>query len=366
MRYLLYSLMVVGVAAVLSGGVPVCSGSDYAIEGRDAGRANPAVIEEKFVPIGGIEQWISIRGEDQNNPVIVVIHGGPAAANSALLATYSGWEKYFTVVQWDQRGAGKTFGRNGKSTPEMTLDRMALDGIEVVEYARRRLNKNNVILLGHSWGSFLGVNMIKKRPDLFSGYVGTGQVVGSAQIMTAQYAYIMKRAEAEGNQDALRELREIGSPPYEIGPKFFALQKLDDLYVLQVDGQYLQKMIETVRAAPNFSPQDVQDWMGGRQFSMQSLGPTLSAMDLPATQGYDMPVPFFIIQGQKDHTTPTPPVEDYFQRIRAPRKEIALIKNAGHFAYATNGDEFLADLVKFVGNAHEASGSPITNRNRGR
>jgi pimeloyl-ACP methyl ester carboxylesterase len=304
----------------------------------------------------GIDQWISIRGENRENPVIVIVHGGPGVANSALLATYSGWEKYFTVVQWDQRGSGKTFGRNGKATPDMTIDRFVQDGLEVVQYARKRLSKDRVILLGHSWGSFLGVTIVKKRPELFSAYVGTGQVVGFAQGMTAQYAYIMKRAEADGNQEALRDLREIGPPPYRIGPKFFTLQKLDDLYALPVDAQYLQKMMETVRTAPNYSSQDVQDWMGGRQFSMELMVPDMTAMDLPATQGYEMPIPFFIIQGEEDHITPTIVVEDYFEKIRAPRKELVLIKGAGHFAYATNGDEFLALLLKSVGTPAEPTG----------
>jgi proline iminopeptidase len=352
MRYLLFALMAVGMA-VLAAGEPVGAGGDRGMGSRDLHRANSAVLEEGFVPIGGIDQWISIRGENRDNPVIVVVHGGPAVANSPLRAIYGGWEKAFTVVQWDQRGAGKTFGRNGKSTPDMTADRILQDGIEVVEYARRRLSKNNVILLGHSWGSFLGVNMIKKRPELFSAYVGTGQIVSFAQVTTAQYAYVMKRAEGEGNKDALRDLHEIGPPPYEMGPKFFTLQKWNDQYLPQVDTQYFQKMIATVRAAPNFSPQDVQDWIGGRQFSMQSLAPVMTAIDLPATQGYDMPVPFFIIQGQEDRITPTTPVEDYFHKIRAPRKEIALIQSAGHFAYATNSEEFLADVVKYVGTLAE-------------
>ena len=83
------------------------------------------MVEAGFVPIGGIEQWVSIRGENRDNPAIVIVHGGPGVANSAFQNTYQGWEKCFTVIQWDQRGAGKTFGRSGgNATPGMTLDRM--------------------------------------------------------------------------------------------------------------------------------------------------------------------------------------------------------------------------------------------------
>jgi proline iminopeptidase len=311
-------------------------------------RPAAAISDGEFVKIGGIDQWIGIHGDDQANPVIVVVHGGPAEAQTPLEQFYTGWYKNFTVVQWDQRDAGKTFGRNGKSTPDMTLHRMIQDGIEVAEYARRRLSKDKVIILGHSWGAYLGVNMIKKRPDLFYAYVGTGQVVSWSQKMAVHYAYAMKRAEAEGNQDALRELREIGPPPHEFGPKFFTAQKWLNHYLADSDTKYLQKQLDIVRAAPNFSPQDVQDWIAGGQFTIPLLFPTLTAIDLPATQGYDMRVPFYIIQGQEDHITPTSVAQDYFRKIRAPRKKMVLIKNVGHFAYVTNPEGFVAALVKYV------------------
>jgi proline iminopeptidase len=349
MRWLLASVVTVTVAIVVTSGVARAGGVDRRDSTRRAvDRTNSAILEEGFVPIGGIDQWISIRGENRANPVIVVLHGGPAEAQTPLEVLYAGWEKDFTVVQWDQRGAGKTFGRNGKSTPDMTLDRMVQDGIEVAEYARQRLGKDKVVLLGHSWGAFLGINIIRKRPDLFSAYVGTGQVVSWAQTMQTRYAYAVKRAEAEKDQEAIKQLREIGPPPYAAGPKFFAAQRWIGRYIAESDAKYLQKQLDIVRAAPNFSPQDVQDWIGGGQFSIPLLFATLTAIDLPATLGYDMPVPFFIIQGADDDFTPTKLAEDYFRKIRAPRKKMVQIKNAGHFAYATNQEEFLAALVKYV------------------
>jgi len=218
----------------------------------------------------------------------------------------------------------------------------------VLEYARRRLGRNKVIIVGHSWGSFLGVNMTMKRSDLFYAYVGTGQVDSWSQTMAAQYAYAMKRAEAEANQDALRELREIGPPPYEFGPKFFTSRKWLNRYLPASDTKYLEKLMDIVRAAPGYSSQDVQDWIAGWQFATPLLFPTLAAIDLPATQGYNMPVPFYIFQGQEDHITPASLARDCFRKIRAPRKKMVPIKNAGHFAYVTNREEFLTGLVKYV------------------
>ncbi len=135
--------------------------TDYAI-------TTPNGIDEgKFVEIGGIEQWITIRGFDRGNPVLLFLHGGPGdATNPWGHVALRSWLKDFTVVQWDQRGAGRTFGRSGPSVaPTITIDRMAQDGIELTELLRRTLNVNKVVLVGHSWGSTLGVYMVKARPE---------------------------------------------------------------------------------------------------------------------------------------------------------------------------------------------------------
>ena len=350
-----FTLISAGVSAIMLGAVLAGAGLtrlarsvDASAPARDVIRTNSAIAEDRFVLIGGIEQWISIRGDNRANPIIVVLHGGPGEAQTPLQSLYAGWEKQFTVVQWDQRGSGKTFGRNGKATPEMTLDRMVQDAVEVADYARQHLGKEKVILLGHSWGAFLGVNVIKKRPDLFCAYVGTGQVVGWAQGMAAQYEYAVNRAKAEGNKDALRELEQIGPPPYEIGPKFFTARKWLNRYLPASDTKYIQQQMDIIRSAPNFSTQDVQDWTNGEDFSGRQLYSTEVAADLPATLGYEMAVPFFLIQGEEDHIAPTEVAQRYFDRIRAPVKKMVLLKGAGHFAYATNPEEFLAALVEYV------------------
>jgi pimeloyl-ACP methyl ester carboxylesterase len=124
------------------------------------GRASAAtggIDESGFVRIGGIDQWIAIQGRDTGNPAILYLHGGPSEAQSPFLGQFLPWEQDFTVANWDQRGAGKTYGRNGPSTPEMTLDRMVDDAIEVAEHVCGRLSQRKVILVGQSWGSFLGV-----------------------------------------------------------------------------------------------------------------------------------------------------------------------------------------------------------------
>ena len=134
------------------------------------------VSHSGFVMIGGIEQWIGVTGDDRSNPIILVVHGGPGEAQWPQAARYKPWERQFTVAQWDQRGAGRTHGRYRTQTPNVNLTQIVSDGIEVAEYLRHTYDKRKIVLLGHSWGSIVAVNMVKQRPDLFAVYVGTGQV----------------------------------------------------------------------------------------------------------------------------------------------------------------------------------------------
>src|SRR6266851_1301855 len=130
--------------------------------------APSSIDEAMYVSIGGIEQWIQIRGEDRANPVLLILHGGPGGSWRHLTPLFLDWEKQFAIVQWDQRGAGKTLESTGAGIAStMSVDRMAADGIEVAEFLRKHLHKDKVILLGHSWGSILGIRMAKARPDLF-------------------------------------------------------------------------------------------------------------------------------------------------------------------------------------------------------
>ena len=99
------------------------------------------IVEERFVRIGGIEQWIQIRGEDRDNSVLLVVHGGPGWPNAIFTPTLGSWEKHFTVVQWDQRGVSKTMGRNGKAgSGELSFDRTVSDAMEVTEFLRWHTN----------------------------------------------------------------------------------------------------------------------------------------------------------------------------------------------------------------------------------
>jgi pimeloyl-ACP methyl ester carboxylesterase len=315
---------------------------------RDYAITTPNGIDEaKYVELGGIPQWITVRGEDRRNPVLLFLHGGPGdATNPWGYAGFRSWLKAFTVVQWDQRGAGRTLAKNGAaSASALTIARMAQDGVELAELLRKSLQKDKIILVGHSWGSILGIFMVKARPDLFYAFVGTGQVADSSRNYAVAYAALLKKAEALGEYRAIEELKEVGAPPYANGRGYAVQRKWSNLF--EGADRFLASMLGLALTAPGYTRQDVNDWIEGQGLSAQSLVPQTSALD-PKALGGSFALPVFVIQGAEDFTTPTSLAQEFVNAIRAPRKAFSIIEGGGHFAVFMKPDAFLNELVTRV------------------
>jgi pimeloyl-ACP methyl ester carboxylesterase len=311
---------------------------------RDYAVTTPNGIDEaNYVKIGGLEQWITIRGEDRKNPVLLLLHGGPGdATNPWGYAGFRTWLKYFTVVQWDQRGAGRTFGRNGAAAAStITVERMVQDGVELAELLSKKLQKDKIVLVGHSWGSLLGVFMVKARPELFYAFVGTGQVADPPRNYAVTYPALVEKASREGNARALQELNEVGPPPYKDRKGFAAQRKWANLF--EGADVFLASALGFALTAPGYSVGDINDWFEGQSVSGEHLVPQISTLD-PKLLGGEFAVPVFVIQGAEDFTTSTSLAKTYLNSLHAPSKAFATIEGAGHFAVFTKQDVFLKEL----------------------
>lgn len=310
----------------------------------------PNGIEESmFVRIGGIDQWVQFRGGDRNNPVVLMLHGGPGSSYVPFTFAFRAWEQYFTIVQWDQRGAGKTLGRNDRGGSGMTIDRMAQDGIEVAEFICKRLHKKRVILLGHSWGTILGLPMVKRRPDLFYAYVGTGQIIDMPRNEKVTYDMVLERVRASGDKEAIKKLQDIGPPPYKDWGSWLVKQKLiAETAPAIADGIFLEENFYTAALfAPNYSLKDSYDFFAAIYYSGTTLIVELMSYDARRL-GSRFEKPMFFFQGESDVNTPTQLVEEYFPTIQAPQKELVLLKDCGHVAVWSKSDVFLKELVARV------------------
>jgi pimeloyl-ACP methyl ester carboxylesterase len=308
-------------------------------------RTPNGIDEAMYVKIGGINQWIQIRGQDRKNPVILCLHGGPGGSWLGQTPIFLPWEKQFTVVQWDQRGTGKTLETTGSSiAATMSVDRMTQDGIEVTEFLRNHLHKDKIILLGFSWGSLLGVHMVKMRPDLYYAYVGTGQVSNMPIAQQMSYAYVLEKARAANDASAVQNLKRIGPPPFDSMEKIVTFFQTLGKYECESD----RNAGVGALTAPNYSLWDIYNlFKGFARVPTFSVYHEMLSADL-SSLGPDFQIPIFIFQGADDERTPASLAQEYFNSINAPHKEFVLFEGGGHFTVLSMSGKFLQELVTRV------------------
>ena len=297
-----------------------------------------------YVPIGGIEQWIQWRGAP-DTPILLYLHGGPGGTSVPVAEAWRPWEEYFTVVHWDQRGAGRTFAQNDEAgCGRLSIGRMLEDTIEVVELVTATLHRPKVLIVGHSWGTVLGVHLIRRRPDLVSAYVGTGQLVNKQRNEELNYQREMAQAQRSGNAEALSALRAIGPPPYAQRESQKILRQWADV-LAEGDGDQAQPRPTPI--APEYSRDEAPALMRGAEFSRRELYNELATVDLPAL-GLAFEVPIFLFHGGCDQSTPIELAHEYFASIQAPHKEFVRFEGCHHFVVMNRPDDFLRELVARV------------------
>jgi len=310
-------------------------------------RSPPGISEGGFVKIGGIDQFIQIRGDDTRNPVLLVLHGGPGSSYVPATSIFLNWEKYFTVVQWDQRGTGRSYGRDRSAgAGEMTIERMVQDGIEVAKYARQRLHKDKIILYGTSWGTILGTAIAARRPDLLYAYVGSGQVVDARRNEEIGYATLLRSVRQAGDARAIAALTAIGPPPYKGFTELGIERHWFYEYVSPAEKKFMESEIWDVIFHPYYSIRDIIDDNDGLIFSIRSLFKEALSADLESYTKFQ--VPFIVIDGAEDTLTPPSLVKEYLATIDAPEKKLIMIPGGGHLVSLAMPDQVLAQFLTEV------------------
>jgi pimeloyl-ACP methyl ester carboxylesterase len=318
-----------GIMGLMAGASLGCAMPAFAADGID---------ETGFVRIGGIDQWIAIQGQDRRNPVILYLHGGPGEAQSPFLKDFVPWQRDFTVVNWDQRGAGKTYEKNGKATPDVTMNRLADDAVEIARYVLNRLGKQKLILMGQSFGSALGLMVARRAPDLFHAFVGAAQMVSTTLSVEGWEAWTRQEAMRRHDAAGLKALDAAAGHNILSRDRMMAARK----WVFGPSDQvYIQRQMAFI-GSPDHPKPEAAAWIKGYGFESKKLAPESFVLDARKAAP-DLPVPYILIQGREDHVTPTVPAKAYFDQLRAPAKVFVQI-GGGHFACFTSTDEFLAAL----------------------
>ncbi|HEX7458210.1 MAG TPA: alpha/beta hydrolase, partial [Ginsengibacter sp.] len=301
------------------------------------------IMEERFIRINGIEQWVTIKG-DRTKPVILFLHGGPGSPLSPYAdAIYSKWEKDFILVQWDQRGAGKTFGHTAPAelSPDylksnlLTIEQMTADGIELAKYLIKYLGKQKIILFGTSWGSALGVKMVVKDPGLFYAYVGHSQVVNPIASLVFGYQKVYAMAQSSKDQKSLAVLNSIGKPPYDTaknaGRLLRIIKKYQQINTVPAPDSWMQFSIEYNNDKDNQNRSDGDDYsfinyMGDKKLGIVSMSSTIDLLK----DDFVFKIPVYLIQGEEDILTPEVITKEYFKKIIAPKKKYILLRKTEH------------------------------------
>lgn len=310
-------------------------------------RARGPINREEFAAIGGSEQFISIRGDGLGNPAVLFLHGGPGNAMSPFLSVFAPWEPYLTVVNWDQRGSGKTFGRNPDAVSDLTPERMTQDTIEVAEHVRKILGKRRLVLCCHSAGAMTGWRAVQARPDLFAAFVGTGMMVGYARTLGVQEAYARSQAQAAGDAAALKAMDEARLLPIDDIRRPRPIRRW--LMTDPQDLAYLEKVQQPFLAQASTSA-EARAWTEGQR---QTTAP--NSLAIAAMLAYDMAkdgasskIPVAVIQGRNDRIAPSELAQGFVDALNAPSKRFVAIEG-GHFACFTNPGEFVPALRDVVG-----------------
>lgn len=281
--------------------------------------------DEMFVRIHGVDQWLTIRGSDPRNPALLLL-SGPGAAFSPWARFFAPWEARFTLVQWDQPGAGATFERNGDAGGPLTVERLVRDGIAVVEFVTAHLGKRKVAVLAFSGGTIIGLSMARRRPDLVSAYAASGQIVDWRRQDALSYELLLEQARRAGDAAAITELTAIGPPPYAdtatdaIKSKYAGAMTAAEIEAL---GALDRAELAALRARP------MEELRARATAAYDALRPEIVAFDAYAL-GLEFGVPMFFFQGELDAFTVSAQVQAYSESVVAPHKRFVPVKGAGH------------------------------------
>ena len=295
------------------------------------------------VELGGVKQWLLLRGNVQR-PILLVLHGGPGSAEIATASRYQrGLEPHFLVVNWDQRGAGKSHGHG-----VLSVKQLAADTTELIELLLARFGQQKLYLLGHSWGSALGLLITRRSPELVYGVIGVGQLVDGAANERLSFEYVREYARRTGNQLALTQLRRH-PPPYGDDVRALLTQRT----WLYLSRGFFYSRVAALRYAlafltsTTYSFSDKLSYSHHLRASLRQLWSEVEALDLFR----DVPsvaTPVLFCLGKHDMTTPSVLAARYFEALVAPSKQLVWFDASAHCPNLEEPQKFAATVLDWA------------------
>lgn len=338
--------ILVGLAAVV---LAVILGAVFALtvlRGRTPGLSGPrSVTSLEKIRLGGVEQWVLIRGHDRDSPVLLFLHGGPGMPAMFLAHAFQRrLEREFVVVQWDRRGAGKSFDAASDRTG-LSVRRTLEDAYELTRILRTRFGQDRIYLVGHSWGSYLGLLAVREHPEYYLAFVGTGQMAGDRGQVEAERREFLARAAAETGDPELRA--RLAAPLVEVTE--------DDLFryggELHAARNFLPILMTGLRA-PEYTLRDIANVKKGSDLVGREMKydvePKPLEGEIPALE-----VPVFFLLGRHDFNTPSRLAAEYLNRLSAPLNGLVWFERSAHFPFFEEPKRFRAEMLRIDGQVRE-------------
>jgi pimeloyl-ACP methyl ester carboxylesterase len=314
----------------------------------------PTGVQDAYkTKIGGVDQWLTVRGQDRDNPMILFVHGGPAAPVTPTMWQFQRpIEEYFTVANWDQRAAGKSYGETApeKVADTIRIERYVKDAIEVAEHLKARYGKRKLILMGHSWGTVVGMQAALERPDLFHAYVGIGQVLNVRENERISFEYAFERAKRENNTEAVKEMASIAPYP---GDKPITRERIiiarkwpqhyGGLSAFRSESAYY---FRGPLLSPEYTPQQVKDIDKGNVLTLGRVLPAFLDVDFSTVARFPIPVVMFL--GRHDYTTPAAPTVEWMDKVEAPYKRVVWFERSAHMVPWEEPGKLLVSLLEVL------------------
>lgn len=308
-----------------------------------------SLTELKKIRIGDSLQWVMIRSENIDNPILLFIHGGPGTSQLTQMKNNTQpIEKYFTVVNWDQRGAGKSYSAI-RDKSRMNIDQFVSDINELSEYLAKRFNRNKIILVGHSWGSVISMLAVSQRPELYSAYIGIGQMSNVMESEKISYEWTLQQAKLSNDVNAIKKLIDMGIPPYQGAwrKKFMAQRQILGKYGGEYYGSKIGafgSVIKNLVLSTEYTFVDRINFFRGIFESVELLFPELMKVNL-FEQAVELKVPVWFMLGRHDCEVPSVLSAKYFDFLKAPYKKLFWFENSSHLPNTEERELFNQLLV---------------------
>ena len=336
---LILVLMVVFILWIKSPGKaqPITDASGEVIEG------SISTIEK--ITIGGLEQYVIIRGASTDKPVMLFLHGGPGSPEIAFMNHFNREiENDFIMVYWEQRGAGKSYSK--EIPPEtMTLEQFILDAREMSEYLTKRFNRKKIFVMGHSWGSLMGILTAYRYPDLFHAYFGIGQVAKQLEAEKISLEWVKEQARDRNDEKAIKALSALTFPDVAASDSIWLDYLLEERkYVSEFGGSMrnikgMWPIIKMLSNVKEYTLSEKMNYMQGSLFSLQYMWREVVEADVPSMVD-SVQIPVYIFQGVYDYQTPYSVAKDFYDSLKAPEKELFTFENSAHAPIMEEAEKF--------------------------